>query len=208
MLGYGAGKLVVIAAITAVLFFFSLLVTDRIPEIPVNIALQAFFIPLTLVALLPKGAPSVAVAFGTGLGEAFGDILEGYEFDDPFGFAGYLVGLTVAGYIIGGRPLGAGRLACASVAAAALQAAIEVLSFPVVGGMPGLWVMAESWAGNALLNSVVGGLIPLLFVIPLLHGRIERSLGFAPKAAKRKEEKRGSRGTGNDQPGSPRKVGP
>jgi H+/Cl- antiporter ClcA len=79
------GKLVVIAALCGVLFFFGLLLTERIPEIPVDIDQKPFFIPLLFVALLPLGAPTWAAALGAALGEAFGDILEGYEPDDPIG---------------------------------------------------------------------------------------------------------------------------
>lgn len=49
-----SSKLVVIAGLTAVLFFFGLLITERVPEIPVDIDFKPFFIPFLLVALLPS----------------------------------------------------------------------------------------------------------------------------------------------------------
>jgi hypothetical protein len=67
-----AAKLIVIAGLTGVLFFFGLLITERIPEIPVDIDFKPFFIPFLLVALLPVGAPAWAVGFGAALGEGFG----------------------------------------------------------------------------------------------------------------------------------------
>lgn len=177
---YPTSKLIVIAGLTGVLFFFGLLVTERVPEIPVDIDWKPFFIPFTFVALLPLGAPVVAVGLGAALGEAFGDILEGYEIDDPFGFFGYVLGFAIAGYIIGNRPLNRLRVSIACVVGAFVQAVIEASTFLIFGG-EALSVVILSALGNTVTHGVVLGVIPTLILVPLLHGRIERFLGFVPR---------------------------
>ena len=179
-------KLVVIAGLTAVLFFFGLLITERIPEIPVDIDFKPFFIPFLLVALLPRPT-SWAVGLGAALGEGFGDILEGYEPDDAFGFVGYVVCFVLAGYMIGNRPRSYILVSAACLLGAFVQAVLEAVTF-LIFGSEALPVAVQSALGNTLTHGVVLGVIPTLILIPLLHGRIERLLGFAPKERDQQEE--------------------
>lgn len=187
-----AAKLVVIAGLTAVLFFFGLLITERIPEIPVDIDFKPFFIPFLLVALLPLGRPVFAVGLGAALGEAFGDILEGYEVDDAFGFVGYLICFVVAGYIIRNRPRNWLLVSVACIVGAFLQAVIEAATF-LVFGEEALGIAIYSALGNTITHGIILGIIPTLILIPLLHGRIERFLGFAPVGQKQDEEEEETR---------------
>lgn len=173
------GKLVVIAALTGVLFYFGLLILERIPEIPVDIDQKPFFIPLLFVALLPFGKPTWAAALGAAAGEAFGDILEGFEPDDPIGFLGYIVGFALAGYVIRNRPEMKGRLIVAALIAGFVQAVIEASSF-LIFGEESLGVMVQSAVGNTVTHGLLWGVIPLLILVPALHGRAERMLGFPP----------------------------
>ena len=175
----GSGFLTLVG-ISAVLFFLSLLPTELIPEIPVDIDFKPYFLPLTLVALLPVGQPTLAIALGVALGEGLRDLMEGYEVDDPIGFVAYIVGFTIAGYVIGVRPLNRVVLFAGAVACAAVQGAMEASSF-LIFGEEGLGVAAMTALGNTLTHGVVMGGIPLLFLVPALHGRFERHLGFAPK---------------------------
>lgn len=172
-------KLIVLAVLSAVLFFLSLVPLEAIPEIPVDIDQKAFFIPLVLIALLPKGAPTVAIALGAALGEGIRDLMEGYELDDPIGFVAYVIAFTIAGYVIGGQPRSWLRLTLASVVAGFVQAAIEASSF-LIFGEEGLRVTIISALGNTVTHGIIGGAIPLLILVPLLHGRIEHLMGFAP----------------------------
>ena len=174
-----APKLIVITGLTGVLFFFGLLITERIPEIPVDIDFKPFFIPFLLVALLPLGAPAWAVGLGAALGEGFGDILEGYEIDDPLGFVGYLLGFVVAGYIIRNRPRNWLLVSVACIVGAFVQAVPEGAAF-LLFGEEALPIAIQSVLGNTVTHGIILGLIPTLILIPLLHGRIERFLGFAP----------------------------
>lgn len=173
-------QLTVITGLSAVLFFIMLLPIDAIPEIPVDIDQKPFFVPLTLVALLPSGRPSLAVAFGAALGEGLRDILEGYEFDDGFGFVGYTVAFLVAGLIIGARPWSRPRLVVAALVCGFVQAAFEGASFALLGD-EGVGVAVESTLGNTITHGIIGGAVPLVFVVPHFAGKIERHLGFAPK---------------------------
>lgn len=204
-MGNSTPKLVVITGLTAVLFFFGLLVTERFGEIPVDVDWKPFFIPFLFVALLPMGPPAWAVGLGAALGEGFGDILEGYEIDDPFGFFGYIICFGLAGYIIRNRPRNWLLVSVACIVGAFIQALIEALTFFVFGlpevssaELPGFLdflaggspVLITVWAtiGNTITHGVILGLIPLLILIPLLYGRIERLLGFAPVEGTEEEE--------------------
>lgn len=171
------GKLVVIAALCGVLFYFGLLLTERIPEIPVDIDQKPFFIPLLFVALLPLGRATWATALGAALGEAFGDILEGYEPDDAFGFVGYVFGFAAAGYMIRNRPLDRVQLALAPIVAGLVQAIPEGFALVLIGS-EAVGAAAISVVGNTLFHGVVWGTVPVLLLVPLLHGRVERLLGF------------------------------
>jgi hypothetical protein len=175
-----ASKLIVIAVLCSVLFFLALTLLEAIPEIPVDIDFKAFFIPLVFVALLPVGRPTFAVALGASLGEFLRDMLEGYEIDDPIGAIGYVVGFTLAGYIIRNRPLSKVRLVIAAVLAGLVQAVIEAASF-VIFSEEILEVAVWSAIGNTITHGILMGAIPLVLIVPRLHGRIERYMGFAPR---------------------------
>lgn len=180
-------KLVVIAGLTAVLFFFGLLITERIPEIPVDIDFKPFFIPFLLVALLPLGGPAIAVGLGAALGEGFGDIIEGYEPDDAFGFVGYVVCFVIASYMIRNRPRNWLLVSLACIVGAFVQAVFEAATF-LIFGEEALPVAIQSAIGNTITHGIILGLIPTLILIPLLYGRIERFLGYAPKGKGEEEE--------------------
>jgi hypothetical protein len=175
-----SAQLTVISGLAAVLFFLVLVPIDSIPEIPVDIDFKPFFVPLTLVALLPVGRPSLAVGFGAAVGEGLRDVLEGYEVDDGFGFLGYVLAFTLAGFVVGQRPLSRWRLAAAALVAGFVNAAIEGASFALLGS-EGVDVAVESTIGNTLTHGVIAGAVPLMVVAPRFVGKLERLLGFAPK---------------------------
>ncbi len=176
-----ASKAMVVAALVAVLFFFGLLIFERIPEVPVDIDFKPFFIPLVFLALLPRGLPTFAVPLGAAVGEAIGDIIEGYEVDDPFGFAGYFIGFAVAGYLMSGKPLNWVRISVACLVGSLVQALLEALAF-LVFGEEGLWVTIFSALGNTITHGIILGALVTVPLAYALHGRIERLLGFAPVA--------------------------
>lgn len=172
-------KVMVVAALVAVLFFFGLLIFERIPEIPVDIDFKPFFLIFLFLALLPRGPLTFAIPIGAAVGEAIGDILEGYEVDDPFGFAAYIIGFAVAGYLINNRPLAIGRLAGACIVGALVQAVIEASAF-LVFGEEGVGVAAYSALGNTVTHGILLGALVTVPLVRALHGRVERLLGFTP----------------------------
>ncbi|GAB2734480.1 hypothetical protein GCM10027174_04150 [Salinifilum aidingensis] len=172
-------KTMVVAALVAVLFFFGLMIFERIPEIPVDIDFKPFFIPFLFLALLPRGLPTFAIPIGAAVGEAIGDILEGYEVDDPFGFAGYFVGFAVAGYLMSGKQLNWLRISTACLVGSLVQAVIEGSAF-LVFGEEGVGVTVYSALGNTVTHGIVLGALVTVPLAYALHGRIERLLGFTP----------------------------
>ena len=173
-------KLTVVAVLCSVLFFLSLTLVEAIPEIPVDIDWKPFFIPLAFAALVPLGKPLVMVSLGAMLGEFLRDALEGYEIDDPIGAVGYVVAFTLAGYIIGNRPLSRIRLTVAAVIAGFVQAVFDASAF-LIFGEETLRVAVWSCLGNTATHGIAMGAIPLIKVVPRLHGRIERYLGYPPR---------------------------
>lgn len=189
--GVAAAKFVVIAGLSAVLFIISLLITERFGEIPVDIDWKAFGLIFAIIALLPVGMPTWAAGVGAALGEGILDFLEGYEPDDIFGFVGYIVGFAVAGYIFGNRPQPAwGLLILGSVVGAFVQYAIEGLGFLIIAppseaglfGITGaLAIYIEALIGNTITHGVILGAVLTVILVPLLKGRLELALGYAPK---------------------------
>ena len=173
-------KLIVVAVLCSVFFFLALTLLEVIPEIPVDIDFKPFFIPLAFVALVPLGKPTVAVGLGASLGEFLRDMLEGYEIDDPFGAVGYAVAFVLAGYVIHNRPLSKVRLSIAAVLAGFVQALSEAAAF-LLFGEETLKIAIWSAAGNTVTHGLIMGAIPLVLIVPQLHGRIERYMGFAPR---------------------------
>jgi hypothetical protein len=182
-------KLTVLAVISAVTFFLALTLFEAIPEIPVDIDFKPFFIPMSFVALVPKGWPLFAVSLGAMLGEFLRDLLEGYEIDDPIGAIGYVVGFMAAGYIIGNHPLNKIRVAIAAGLAGFLHAAIEATAFLIFDEET---VYVAIWAaiGNTITDGIILGAIPTPFILPQLYGRIERYLGYAPRGKERRRNHR------------------
>jgi hypothetical protein len=125
------------------------------------------------------GAPTLAVALGAALGELLRDMLEGYEIDDPIGTIGYVVGFVLAGYVVGNRPFGKTRLIAAGAVSGLVHAVIEASSF-LLFSKETMGIAIWSAVGNTITDGIIMGAIPLLFLVPRLHGRIERYMGFAP----------------------------
>lgn len=181
-------KLTVLTVLSAVIFFLGLTLFEAIPEIPVDVDFKPFFIPMSLVALVPKGWPLFAVSLGGMLGEFLRDLLEGYEIDDPIGAVGYVVGFFAAGYLIG-NPLNKIRVAIAAVVAAFLHAAIEATAF-LLFSKETAYVAFWSGIGNTITDGIILGAIPTPFIVPQLYGRVERYLGYPLRGKQRRRDRR------------------
>lgn len=182
-------KLTVLTVLTAVTFFLGLTLFEAIPEIPVDIDFKPFFIPLSFVALVPKGWPLFAVSLGGTLGEFLRDMLEGYEIDDPIGAVGYVVGFMAAGYLIGNHPLNKILVAIAAALSGFLHAAIEATAF-IIFDEETLKVAIWAAIGNTITDGIILGAIPTPFIVPQLYGRVERYLGYAPRGKQRQRNQK------------------
>lgn len=163
-------------AYTAAFFFTGLLVTELFGEIPPDIDLKPFFIPLLFAVTLPARY-RWAVALGAAVGEGFGDLIEGYEWDDPVGFIGYLLGFAVAGRIAGGVTGATGRVTLAALAAAAINALPEAVMFYGFGGV----TLAEaglSLLGNSLSHGLLLGAAPVWLLAPWFRQAVHDGLGL------------------------------
>lgn len=170
-------NLVVIAGLTAVLFAGALAIGEGLGEIPPDIDWKAFFVVYTVIVFVPWGTPTVAAAVGATLAEGILDFFEGIEPDEPFGWAGYIIGFTVAGYFFK-DPSNHTKLAIGAVLGAFVQFAIEGLVFLVVEGKA-LSVYLTALAGNTITHGIVLGAIPLIPVVSALQGRMKRVLAPA-----------------------------
>lgn len=179
-------RMMVITGIVAVLFMGSLLLTEfaGVPEILGDTDWKSFFIPYLFVALLPYGYATLSVGFGAALGEGILDIVEGYAPDDAFGFLGYVIGFWTFGYVLHrwGDPTNKYHMAVAAVVGAFVQIAIEGIGYLAVAG-ESFSFYAINVVGNTITHGIVLGAVPLLIIYPMLQGRIERYLGFAPHTA-------------------------
>jgi hypothetical protein len=188
---YPTSKLIVIAGITAVLFAGGLLITERFGEYFVDVDFKPFFVVYVLLALLPWGRPSVSIGFGAALGEGFLDLIEGYEFDDPFGFVGYVVGFTIAGWIFREEANNYVKLTVGAILGAFIQALFEGVALVLIEG-EALEAAIISVIGNTITHGILLGIIPLIPCVEALYGRVERFLGFAPKGSRMEPGARGS----------------
>lgn len=171
-------NLVVIAGLTAVLFAGALAVGEALGEIPPDIDWKAFFVVYTVIVFVPWGTPTVAAAVGATIAEGILDFFEGIEPDEPFGWTGYLVGFTAAGYFMK-DPSNKVKLAIGAVLGAFVQFAIEGLSLVLIAG--DAWsVYATALAGNTITHGIILGAIPLIPTVAALRGRMQRVL--APSA--------------------------
>jgi hypothetical protein len=121
-------KLIIVGVLSTVSFFILLTFTEAIPEIPVDIDFKPFFLPMSLIALVPSGCAAFAVSVGAMLGEFLRDMLEGYEIDDPIGAVGYVIGFFSSAYVIGNHPLNKVRVFIACLVAGFVHAVIEATS--------------------------------------------------------------------------------
>jgi hypothetical protein len=182
-------KLTVLTVLSSVTFFLGLTLFEAIPEIPVDVDFKPFFIPMSLVALVPRGWPLFAVSLGGMLGEFMRDLLEGYEIDDPIGAVGYVIGFFIAGYIIGNSPLNKIRVALGAAVAGLLHSAIEATAF-IIFSQETAYIAFWSAIGNTITDGIILGAIPTPFIVPQLYGRVERYLGYPLRGKERQRKQK------------------
>lgn len=187
-------SLIVIAGLTAVLFAGGLGLSE-FWELGLDIDWKPFFLVYAVIVFVPWGTPTIASAIGATIAEGFLDIMEGYEADDPFGWAGYVVGFTVAGWIFGNDTSSVAKLATGATVGGLLQYAIEGLFLFVLGAEGGtllgtsfsgaLPIYLVAVLGNTLTHGVILGAIPLVPTVSALEGRMDRLFPQATTSASR-----------------------
>lgn len=176
-------NLIVIAGLTAVLFAGGLTLTE-FAELGLDIDFKPFFVVYAVIVFVPWGTPTVAAALGATLAEGTLDIVEGAAADDPFGWVGYFLGFTAAGWIFGDDTSTTSKLALGAVVGAFVQYAVEGLYLFAIGAEPGtlfgtefsgaLVIYAVSVIGNTVTHGVILGAIPLIPTVQSLKGRAGR----------------------------------
>lgn len=175
-------NLVVIAGLTAVLFAGALAIGEGLGEIPPDIDWKAFFVVYTVIVFVPWGTPTIAAAAGATIAEGILDFFEGIAPDEPFGWAGYVIGFTVAGYFMK-NPSDTAKLAIGAVVGAFIQFAIEGLSLVLISG--DAWtVYLTALAGNTITHGIILGAIPLIPTVSALRGRMERVMAPAAQRSR------------------------
>ncbi|WP_062527758.1 hypothetical protein [Demequina rhizosphaerae] len=172
------------------------LVLEIIPDVtigPVDVSVSYFvFVPLALVALLnPFWA-----ALGAPIGEViFVDLLMG-DFSGLAEIEG-IIQMFLALYIAGSlvrNPRNRLQIAIAAVTVVVIDKALSALvdlskvwigveDAEFVEGLPESILLLEGigYAVEILMSGVLFGVIPAIWLIPALHGRIEPLLGMRPR---------------------------
>lgn len=178
------------------LYGLSNMITELVPEInvgPVNFSIEYFaFIPLTLCILFH---PFYA-AIGASIGEIiFGEIMLG-----QFGGLGELEKLilfTLAMYIAGmivNNPKNKRQVAVAAMTGVIIHQFLNMISdilkvwigvedFEAVPGLAHSVVVVEgfSFINDVLFSGILFALLPTLYLVPRLYGKIEPLLGMKPR---------------------------
>lgn len=178
------------------LFGLADLVTELIPDVgfgPIEIGVPYFgFVALILVMLFN---PFYA-ALGAAVGEViFGDLLMG-----DFGGVGELegvltlfIGLYIAGLLVTNPKnkvniavagmIGIGIDQMLSGIADIIKVSVGVKEFEAINGLPQSIVLLEliENVNEWIVAGVIVGIIPALFMIPRLHGKLEPLLGMKPR---------------------------
>ncbi|MCM2676119.1 cell division protein FtsQ [Alkalicoccobacillus plakortidis] len=178
------------------LFGVSKLIAKIIPSLefgPIDLSVSYFaFIPLVLVALFHP----LQVAIGASVGKiVFADLLLGNF--DGIGALESFIQLSLAMYIAGlliRNPLSKWQLGIASIVGVGIDQVLSsvvdigkvwfgVEELEAVPGLPQSIVMLEgiSFINEMVITGVLFGLIPTLYLVPKLYGKIEPLLGMKPR---------------------------
>ena len=185
--------------LTMALYGLATLFTELIPKFQLGIvefSVEFFlFIPLTLAMLFDP----MSAALGAATGElVFSEIMLG-----QFGGLGEIekfvtvtIGVYVAGRLVA-DPKNRRMVGIAAFAGTALQlllgTIVDILKvqfaiedFEAVAGLPESVFFTEGFAffNDLLFSGILFALLPTLFLVPKLHGKIEPLLGMAPRSEK------------------------
>ncbi|MCI3927001.1 cell division protein FtsQ [Paenibacillus sp. TRM 82003] len=178
------------------LFGLSDLVTELIPQPefgPIELNIPYFaFIPLVLAILFSP----LHAALGAALGELiFGDLLMG-DFgglSELEGFLQLFIGIYIAGLLvrnvkktgvlIAACLIGVGIEQLLAFVTDVAKVWVGVEEFEAVDGLPQSIIAVEGveFLYEMLVAGVIVGVLPVLYLVPRLHGKIEPLLGMRPR---------------------------
>ena len=179
--------------LTMALYGLATLFTELIPSFQVGVvefSVEYFlFIPLTLAMLFDP----LSAALGAATGElVFSEIMLG-ELEK---FLTVTIGVYVAGRMVK-NPKNYKMVGIAAITGTALQLAMgavvdickvqfAVEDFEAVAGLPESVFATEGFAflNDLLFSGILFCLLPTLFLVPKLYGKIEPLLGMAPRTEK------------------------
>ncbi|MCO7127388.1 cell division protein FtsQ [Sporolactobacillus shoreicorticis] len=177
------------------LYGLSNMITELVPEVnvgPVNFSIEYFaFIPLTLCILFHPFYAAIGASFGEII---FGEIMLG-QFSG-FGEMEKLVIFTLAMYVAGiivNNPKNRVQVGIAAVTGVVIHQFLNMVSdiakvwigvedFEAVSGLPQSVVAIEgfSFLNDVLFSGILFALLPTLYLVPRLYGKIEPLLGMKP----------------------------
>ena len=196
--GASQSQKLMIFVLSMALYGLATLFTELIPSFQVGIvefSVEYFlFIPLTLAMLFDP----LSVALGAATGElVFSEIMLG-----QFGGLGELekfITVTIGVYIAGRMvkdPTNHKKVAIAAITGVALQLFMGMIvdiakvqfaieEFEAVAGLPESVYATEGFAflNDLLFSGILFCLLPTLFLVPKLYGKIEPLLGMRPRSS-------------------------
>ena len=194
--GINQSQKLMVFVLTMSLYGLATLITELIPKFQVGIvefSVEYFlFIPLTLAILFDP----LSAALGAATGElVFSEIMLG-----QFGGLGELekfitvtIGVYLAGRLVK-NPKNRGAVAAASIFGTGMQLLMGTIvdivkvqasfsDFEAVPGLPESVFVTEGFAflNDLLFSGILFCMIPTLFLVPRLYGKIEPLLGMKPR---------------------------
>lgn len=178
------------------LFGMADLITEIVPEFavgPIEFSVSYFaFIPLTLCILFEPLYAALGACFGEVI---FADLLMG-DFGglgELEGFIELAIGLYVAGLLVK-DPKNRKQIAIAVLVGVGIDQMLSSIvdiskvwigieNLEAVPGLPKSILLLEgiSFVNEMVITGVIFGLLPTLYLVPRLHGKIEPLLGIKPR---------------------------
>lgn len=178
------------------LYGLSNMITELVPEFqfgPIELSIEYFaFIPLTLCMLFHP----LYAAIGASLGEIiFGELMLGQfgGFGELEKFIAFSLAMYIAGILVR-NPKSKGQVAVAAMTGVIIHQAISAMvdmmkvwvgveEFEAVPGLAESVLAVEgfSFLNDVLFSGILFALLPTLYLVPRLYGKIEPLLGMKPR---------------------------
>ncbi len=178
------------------LYGLSNMITELVPSIylgPVEFSIEYFaFIPLTLCILFHP----LYAAVGAALGEViFGELMLGQfgGFGELEKFISFSLAMYIAGVMVT-NPKSKSQVGIAAMSGVVIHQLISMMvdigkvwigvdDFEAIAGLPESVVVVEGFAflNDVFFSGILFALLPTLYLVPRLYGKIEPLLGMKPR---------------------------